>query len=67
MPLSPSGVEHQRRLLPVGIKPTDEVMVLRFTGEVFKDYECASDPPSAAQLPPADLTLPSVASSVLAG
>jgi hypothetical protein len=38
MPLQ-NGAEHPKRLLQPGLRPDTEVLVLRFTGEVFKDYE----------------------------
>ena len=39
MPLTEDGGEHQPRLgLPQGLKPDDRVFVIRFTGEVFKEY-----------------------------
>ncbi len=37
--------DHELFPLPEGMSPSDEVFVVRFTGEVFKDYECAAPLP----------------------
>jgi hypothetical protein len=36
---SVNGKTHELRLVPSNIRPGEEVFVLRFTGEVFRDYE----------------------------
>ncbi len=38
MPLL-NGQQHELRRPPAGLRSNEEVFVLRFTGEVFKEYE----------------------------
>lgn len=39
MPLLQGRKEHHLVQAPLGLAPNEEVFVLRFTGEIFRDYE----------------------------
>jgi hypothetical protein len=41
MPLEASGQRHEpNHLIPEHLNELDRLFVVRFTGEVFRDYEC---------------------------
>lgn len=42
MPVDEAGLHQPALALPPGLLGTEEVWRVRFTGEVFRDYECAS-------------------------
>lgn len=41
MPVDEAGLHQPALALPPGLLATEEVWTIRFTGEVFRDYECA--------------------------
>jgi len=42
MPLLDGGQPHRLEHPPAGVPPSASVWVIRFTGELFSDYECAA-------------------------